>query len=157
MNYPITLEGFEGQALEVRSAGVLKGVTLLINGQPAAKGRKRGEMVLRRNDGREVAAAWKPQLLGLDVPQLSVDGKTFSVTPPLAWYVLVWSALPLLLIILGGAMGALAGMIGFSVNAGIFRSSRSTVTKFALSAVVSLATVLIYLVAVSLLLAALGR
>lgn len=145
MNYPVNLEGFEGQAIVVQSAGFLSGPKLLVNGQPAAKGPKRGQMLLRRNDGREVVAAWKPQFL--DVPQLSVDGATFRVTEPLEWYVWVWSGLPVLLIFIGGALGAFAGMVGFSVNTSIFRSSMPSAAKFGLTAVVSVVSVIVYVVA----------
>jgi hypothetical protein len=157
MNYPITLEGFEGQTIDVQTAGFLTGPKLLINGQPASKGPKRGQMLLRRNDGRDVIAIWKPQFLGLDVPQLAVDGKTIQVAEPLPWYVWVWSALPIILIFIGGALGALAGLVGFSISTSIFRSSLPGVAKFGLSAVVSVVTVIVYLVVVMVFLSSMGR
>jgi hypothetical protein len=157
VNYPITLEGFEGQAIDVQTAGFLTGPKVLINGQPAAKGPKRGQMILRRNDGRDVVAVWKPQFLGLDVPQLAVDGKAIQVAEPLPWYVWVWSALPIILIFIGGALGAMAGMVGFSINTSIFRSSWPGPAKFGLTAVVSVVTVIVYVMAVTLFLAAIGR
>lgn len=157
MNYALNLVGFEGQAIEVQSAGFLTGPKLLINGQPAAKGPRRGQMALRRTDGREVIATWKPQFMGLDVPQLVVDGSTVHVTSPLPWYVWVWSGLPIALIFVGGAIGALAGVIGFSINTRIFRSSWSAVAKFGLTGVVSLVTVVAYALLASVFLAALGR
>ena len=63
---------------------------------------------------------WKPQVVGLDLPQLIVDGQTIHVAEPLKWYVWVWSGLPIMLIFIGGAIGALAGIIGFSINTNIF-------------------------------------
>ena len=51
MNYPINIDGFEGQTLEMKPSGMLAGPQLLVNGQPAAKGPKRGQMLLRRTDG----------------------------------------------------------------------------------------------------------
>lgn len=157
MNYPVTLEGFEGQTIEVQSAGFVTSAKLLIGGQPAAKGPKRGEMLVRRNDGKEVIAVWKPQVLGLDVPQLVVDGKVVNVAEPLKWYIWVWSALPILLVFTGGAIGALAGIIGFSVNTSLFRSSLPGLAKFALSAVVSVVTVIAYFVLATLFLTVIGR
>jgi hypothetical protein len=120
------------------------GPKLLVNGQLAAKGPKRGALMVRRNDGREVIAVWRPQVLGLDVPRLQVDGKLVNVVEPLKWYVWVWSALPILLVFIGGAVGALAGFIGFAINTQVFRSSRPGVAKFALTAVVSVLAVVVY-------------
>ena len=51
MRYPLHLDGFEGQTLEVQPPGILSGPKLLVNGQPAPA--KRGQMALRRNDGRD--------------------------------------------------------------------------------------------------------
>jgi len=96
------LDGFEGQSIVVRPAGLLSGPRLLVNGQAAPKGRRRGEALLRRNDGREAVARWKSQFMGLDLPQLVVDGETVPVAQPLKWYQWAWSALPVLLV-LGGA------------------------------------------------------
>jgi len=157
MRYPLKLDGFEGQTLEVQPAGLLSGPQLLVNGQPAAKGPRRGLMLLRRSDGREVVAAWRPQIFGLDVPQLWMDGTRVNVVEPLKWYVWVWSALPVLLVLIGGALGALAGFIGFGINTKIFRTGLPGLAQFGLSLLVSLAAVVVYLAAATLLFNALGR
>lgn len=146
MNHPLNLEGFEIQTLEVKTSGLFSGPQLLVNGQPAAKGPKRGQMLLRRSDGREVIATWLPQAMGLDVPRLVVDGKQINVVEPLKWYEWVWGGLPVLLIFIGGALGAIAGMVAFGVNTQIFRSDRSTPLKFIFTAVVSAVGVVVYLV-----------
>jgi len=156
MRYPLKLDGFEGQTLEVQPAGLLSGPQLLVNGQPAAKGPRRGLMLLRRSDGREVVAAWRPQIFGLDVPQLWMDGTRVNVVEPLKWYVWVWSALPVLLVLIGGALGALVGFVAFATNTRIFRSSWSTLVKYCVSLLVTLASVVVYLTAASLLFAVMG-
>src|SRR5258707_15744360 len=104
MRFPLKLDGFEGQTLEVQPSGILGGPKRLVNGQPAAAGPKRGQMALRRNDGREVLVRWRPQFLGMDVPQLYVDGFVVNVAPPLPLIVWLWSALPVLLVLIGGAL-----------------------------------------------------
>jgi hypothetical protein len=157
MNYPVTLEGFEGQTIEVQSPGTFSGYKLLINGQPAPDGPKRGQMLLRRNDGTQVIATWKAQLLGFDVPQLVVDGKPIALEEPLKWYEGVWSGWSVLLLLVGGALGAVAGFIAFSVNVKIFRSSLGGVEKYLLTAAISAAAVMAYLVVATLLAGTLGR
>ena len=145
MGYTANIEGFEGQNIEV-NIGFWTGPKLLVNGNPAQKGSKRGEMVLQRNDGKQVVATWKPQFLGLDVPQLNVDGKTITLVEPLKWYQWVWGGWPVFLLFVGGALGAIAGMIGFSINAKIFRTEMSDVLKYVVSGVVSVLAVVAYFV-----------
>ena len=154
--YPLKLDGFEGQTLEVQPPGVLSGPKLLVNGQPAPAGPKRGQMALRRNDGREVLVRWRPQILGMDVPQLYVDGYVVNVVPPLPMYVWLWSALPVLLVLIGGALGAVAGFIAFAINTRIFRTSLPGLGKYSLSLLVSLLSVVVYLAVATLLYSAAG-
>jgi hypothetical protein len=147
MGYTANIEGFEGQNIEV-NVGFWSRAKLLVNGVPAQKGRKRGEMVLQRNDGRQVTAAWKPQFLGLDVPQLTLDGKTISFVKPLKWYQWAWGGWPVVLIFIGGGvLGAIAGITGFKINAKVFRSGMSPIMKYAVSAAVSVLAVVAYFVA----------
>ena len=146
MSYKANIEGFEGQNIEV-TVSFWSGPKLLINGNPAPKGSKRGEMMLQRNDGKQVIASWKPQVLGLDVPQLIVDGKVTNLVEPLKWYQWVWGGWPVLLVFMGGVLGAVAGMIGFIINAKIFRTKMNDVLKYVISGVVSVLAVIAYFVA----------
>jgi hypothetical protein len=145
MSYIATLEGFEGQKIEVQ-VSFWTGPKLLVNGMPAPKGAKAGEMLLQRNDGRQVAAAWKMQLFGLDVPQLVVDGKTIQFVGPLKWYQWIWGGWPIALLFLGGALGAVAGMLAFWANTKIFRSEMTPALKYLVTGVVSVGMVGLYLV-----------
>jgi len=146
MIYPVKIPGFENQNIEVKPGIVFTGPKLLVNGQPAPKGKGRGEMLLRRDDGSEVVATWKSQFIGLDVPKLIVDKKEIQVVEALKWYEYIWIGLPALLVLLG-VVGALLGIVGFVINASIFRSSKSRFMKFILTAAVTILTVAIYIVA----------
>ena len=146
MSYEVNIEGFEGQNIEV-NVSFWTGPKLLVNGEPAQKGNKRGELILQRNDGKQVVASWKPQVLGLDVPQLIVDGKITNLVEPLKWYQLVWGGLPALLVFMGGALGAIAGMIGFSINTKIFRTEMNDILKYLASGVISVLSVIAYFIA----------
>jgi hypothetical protein len=138
MRYPITLEGFDGQTIEIQPTSLWSGPKLLVNGQPAAKGAKRGQVILTNNSGQEVVATWQPRFLGLDIPALVVNEKTIEVTKPLPWYAWLWSGLPLALLFVGGVLGVILGIAAFTVNANLFRSPRSTPVKFLLTTLVSL-------------------
>lgn len=145
MGYTPNIEGFEGQKIEV-NVGFWSGPKLLVNGEPAPKGNKRGEMVLQRNDGKQVSATWKPQVLGLDVPQLLVDGKPVNLVEPLKWYQWIWGGWPVILLFVGGALGAIAGLVGFSINAKVFRTEMSEALKYVVTGAVSVMAVVAYFV-----------
>jgi hypothetical protein len=157
MNHPIKLPGFESQTIEVQPAGFLSGPQLLVNGQPAPKGPQRGQLLLRRNDGREVIATWKPQALGFDLPQLVVDGQNIQIVEPLKITEWIWGGLPVFLIFIGGFLGALAGVIAFTINIRVFRSDMNILLKFLLTGVISALAVVVYFIAATLFLTALGR
>lgn len=157
MNYPIKLSGFEGQTLEVNPGSFFSSPQLLINGQPAPKGSKRGQLLLRRNDGREVTATWKVGALGFDVPSLEVDGQSIQLVEPLKTSQWLWAGLPILLLFIGGFFGAIAGIIAFAINVRIFRSELNILLKFLLTGVISVLAGVVYFIASTLLLIALGR
>jgi len=136
MRYPVHLEGFEGQTLEIQTGGLFSGPKVFVNHQPAPKGKGR-EVLLRRNDGTSVAVTLKPSVFGLDVPQLVVEGKTIRAIDPLKWYVWAWIALPILLVFVGGALGGIVGALGLTTNAKIVRSKMNGLAKFAATAAVS--------------------
>lgn len=145
MGYTVNLEGFEGQNIEARNS-FWSGAKLIINGNPAPKGAKRGEMLLQRNDGRQVTAKWRPQGLGLDVPQLEVDGKVINLVAPLKWYQWLWSALPIVLVFVGALLGAVTGLVAFYLNGKIFRSQMNGALKYVLTGAVSLLAVAVYFI-----------
>ena len=145
MGYETRIEGFEGQNIEVQ-VGFWLGPKLLVNGEPAPKGKKSGEMLLQRNDGRQVIATWKPQFGGFDIPQLVVDGKATNLVEPLKWYEWIWGGLPLLLIFFGGAIGGACGAVGFMINTKIFRTEADGLLKYLITGVVSFVTVVVYLI-----------
>ena len=146
MSYIVKIEGLENQNIEAK-VSFWSGPKLLVNGEPAPKGTRRGEMVLQRNDGKQVTARWKPQFLGLDVPQLTVDGKTVHLVEPLKWYQWAWGGWPVLLLFAGGFLGAMAGMIAVVINARVFRAEMSEVLKYIISGVVSILAVVVYFIA----------
>ena len=146
MTKQIELEGFEGQQIEIKPAGFFSSAKVLVNGKPAEKGPKRGQMLMRKNDGTEVIANWQPTMMGFDLPKLVVEGKVIEIAKPIKWYEIVWSALPILLVFIGGLLGGITGFIGFSANAKVFRSELNTIVKFILTAGISVAAVIAYFV-----------
>ncbi|GAB4419505.1 MAG: hypothetical protein Kow002_07180 [Anaerolineales bacterium] len=135
MKYQLNLKGFEGQNIEMQSPGLFSGAKLLVDGEPAPKGAKRGEMLLRRNDGKDVIAKFKGTFL--DVPNLEVDGNVIQVVEPLKWYQWVWNSLPLLIIVGGGALPFLIAFLAIAINLSLFRKSETRLARYGLTGLVT--------------------
>ena len=131
--HQIEIEGFEGQRIEFKPAGFFGGPKLLVNGAPAEKGPKRGQMLLKKNDGTEVIATWQPVMMGLDTPRLLVAGEPVDLVKPMKWYEMVWSAIPIVLLFVGGLLGAIVGFIAFTINTRLFRSEMTPAAKYLLT------------------------
>lgn len=143
MKYSIHLPGFEGQTIELQPAGLITGAKLLVNGEPAPKGPGRGEMLLRRNDGKDVLVRFKNAFI--DIPSLMVEDEIIQVVEPLNWYEWVWNGLPLLMVFGGGVIPILIGFFAFEFNLSIFRAKESSLAKYGLTALVSLAALILFL------------
>ena len=144
MAYSVELEGFEGQNIEVKPASFFAGTKLFVNGEPALKGPERRQMILRKDDGTEVIVAWKSNPLGLDPPVLVVGKKMINIIEPLKWHDWVWVGLPIIIIIIGGNIGAIVGLLGFHANTKIFYSELNKLVKYVLAVGITIAMVIIH-------------
>ena len=144
MDYQIDgVSGFESRKVVVRSPGIFSGPKLLIDDE-VVKG-SWGKYTLRRNDGRDIPARVISSFID-PVPQLVIAGQTYAPVPPLPWYQLVWAGAPILLLFIGGFLGALFGAIAAYFNSRIFRSDLQPVLKYVVTAFVSAAAVVAYLI-----------
>lgn len=158
MRFALKAPGFEVKTIEIETAGFFTGVRLLQNGEPAPKGARRGTFALRRDDGGESTAKLRPSPFFVDpVPAVEIDGRRYEVVPPFRWYELVWLGLPLLLIFVGGAIGALVGVLAAGANATVFRSDRPALNRYALTAGISVFSVILYVAVASIFLGIVGR
>ncbi len=143
MGAKIQVDGCENQNIEL-GYSFWTGAQLMINGNKAPKGANRREMIITKDDGTQVSAYWKQRSFGFDKPNLVVDGKEIEITPPLKWYELVWCGLPIILVFIGGALGAIIGFIAFALNSTIFRSNISRLLQFLITLVISVLAVLLW-------------
>ena len=144
MDYPINdIPGYEGRTIVLRSAGILSGVGLYLDGEPVKP--SWGKYTLPRSDGTQVQVTLRSNFVD-PVPQLVVDGQVYSAVKPLAWYELVWSGLPVFLVFVGGVLGALCGMIAAYSNSRIFRTRLHPALKYVVTGAVSATAVVAWLV-----------
>lgn len=142
MNFPIQLEGFEGQDIQAQLKNFGR-PRLLVNNKPVSGG-IRGKMILKRKDGTEVVAKWKNSL-SLDMPILLIDGKELQFVEPLKWFEKIWCCIPFILIFIGGAIGGALGGVGTLANFAIFRSSMNPILKYIVTLLTSGAFILAFM------------
>lgn len=144
MQYPIKLRGFEGQDIQLVTAAFFKPAKIIVNGDEAEKGDKRSVFLLR-NDAGKVVKVTLNNVAFDTVPQLDVDGKVIELVEPFKWYHYFVSAIPLVLVMIGGALGGLIGTLSFIGNLRIFRFEWPTWVKFVGVIVDSVFAFLLYL------------
>jgi hypothetical protein len=145
MRIPFDLEGFEGHELVVEAASFFSGPKLKLDGKLVPKGPKRNLYLLQRNDGIKQIVQLKQVLID-PVPRLIVGGEVIHLVQPLSVFQWVWSAFPIILIFLGGALGGGIGGAAFWINARIFRSEMSTIEQFILTGLTTAITIFLYLI-----------
>lgn len=136
-------DDFQGRALAIRTAGLFKSARLLVD-QVEVVG-KRSKFSVHDNQGR--TRVFKLKMNGLDpVPKVEIDGTTIILARSLAWYEYLWMGLPIVLVFVGGGLGALFGVFAIYASSRIFRSERRTGIKYALTGAVSLGAVAAFFV-----------
>jgi hypothetical protein len=139
----VNLVGVSDRKVEVESS-VFGGAKLLVDGQPAPKGPKRSQFLVRGTDGYDSVVELKTSLPD-PVPQVLWAGQTIRLEEPLKWYQWLWVGVPILLLFLGGAIGALVGAVAVTLNVRILRSNMSAIIRYAATAFVSVAACGMYL------------
>lgn len=144
MDYPIDgIPGFEGRKVLLRPAGFFSGVKLVVDDSVVTS--RLGKFTLQRNDGTVVEARLRSNYIDT-FPQLIVDKTVYSAVKPLAWYELVWSALPILILFIGGALGAVCGLVAAYFNSRVFRMNMQSIYKYLLTGLISVGAFVVYFI-----------
>ena len=143
MEIAITHPKLQGQRLALRTAGFFRGPQILLNGTPI-KG-KRGKYLLRNSQGQEVALQIKSNHID-PIPKLVIDGEKVQLARDLTWYEYLWMGLPIILVVSGGALGAMIGIGATYSSSRIFRSERGTFSKYLLSSLISIGAIVGFIV-----------
>jgi hypothetical protein len=144
MEIAVNHEKLHGRRITVKTSGFFRGPRLLSNGNPIEG--KRGTYALRDIHGKEVMVKMKGNFLD-PIPKLEIDGEAFPLDRPLAWYQYVWMGLPIILVFVGGALGAVVGISATYSSARIFRSERTSFSKYLISGLISVAAVIVFVIA----------
>jgi hypothetical protein len=141
--------GFSNHKLAVRAAGFFRGPQLRIDNAVANKDRTAGKgrdaaYWVQKDDGISTVLKLKWNLID-PVPTLRIGENDYLLAPRLRWYEYVWMGLPIVLTFLGGAIGAVIGILGTKVSAEVFRGNSHPVAKYVITGLVSVSCVIAYL------------
>ncbi|HHL4511165.1 TPA: hypothetical protein ACQ71X_004202 [Escherichia coli] len=145
MDISINHPRFQSKKLSVSTRTIFKNPSLMIDGieQKKMKGLKR-RYLLEDDNGSQTIVEIKSVID--PIPTIVIDGEKISLAPPMAWYEYVLSYLPLLLIIIGGAIGAFVGIVGATINTSIIRGQGSIVARYGGTLLVTFICYLIFFV-----------
>ena len=143
MRIEIKHPAFKAQRLSVETASLFGGPKLFLNDTMVKK--QKGRYPVTADSGAEVLVQLKFNLVD-PLPTLKIGQETIKLAESLKWYEYAWSGLPILLMFGGGALGGLVGGAATVTNGRIFRSERSSMSKYALAAAITVSAVVVYLV-----------
>jgi hypothetical protein len=129
--------------LSVEQASFFSGPKLLLDGVVVKK--PKGLYPVLSDSGQTVLIQMRYNLLD-PIPTIKIGDAAIELAKPLRWFEYAWIGLPMLLVFAGGALGGFVGGGSTVVNGRIFRSERSTVAKYALAAVTTVAGAAVFFV-----------
>jgi hypothetical protein len=145
MDLVVPHSAFASQKLTVRTAGFFTGPKVLLNGV-AVKPVKR-QYLVRDDHGNEVALRLKSNFVD-PIPVVLLGGQPVRLARALTWYEYAWIGIPILLLFVGGALGAVIGVLATYTSSHIFRSGRTVASKYLLTALVTVSSIVVFVVAV---------
>jgi hypothetical protein len=154
MDLIVSHPAFKQQRLVVRTARFFAGPRILRNDQPVK--RTKGTYVVRDDSGTDVALRLSGNFVD-PIPILTIDDEKIQLARPLAWYEYVWVGIPVLLLFVGGALGAAIGIVATYTSSRIIRSDRSVGRRYAFAGLVSICAFITFFVAATALQVILAR
>ena len=129
MQFPVYIQGMEGQQVTILAPTVTTGPKLLVNGMPAMPGAVKNEYVLQLNTGQQVIAHVTPGFFD-PAPKLTINGYPIAVARPFQWYEWMIMCVPLILIGFGGALGGGLGAAAAVANGFVLRSTMPAALRY---------------------------
>lgn len=148
MQYPVYIQGMENQQVSVQLPGLFTGARLLVNGSPVMRGPAKNQYVLILDSGQQVMAELKPTFVD-PIPKMNINGYPIIIAPPFQWFEWIWACAPLIMVGIGGAIGGFLGAAAAVSNGLLLRSSLPPVIRYLASGAVTVASVLVFAVAIA--------
>lgn len=145
---PIVIDGLAGPV--VVTTNMMSGKSTVTVGGIPAQGTGRGRFQLPTADGGAVEAKVHAAKMIDPYPVIEINGTKHRTGPASPVWMTVLSLLPIVLLV-GGALGAVIGVVAVFSNLAIARTAQSTAAKVVLMVVVLVGAVVSYLVVVTVL------
>ena len=144
MDIAVSYPAFNEQRLTVRAAGLFSGPRVILNGQPVL--RTKGVYIVRDDRGTDVAVRLKSNFID-PIPTVTIGDENVQIASALSWYEYVWVGIPILLVLVGGALGGGIGFLATYANSRIIRSDHSLGARYVLTGLISICAIVVFLVA----------
>ncbi|MBU6260415.1 MAG: hypothetical protein KGO01_18535 [Burkholderiales bacterium] len=148
MKYDIHHPLFQRQRLSLTPGTVFRGAKLFLNGAPAK--RSMGKYLVKNDAGEDTPIRIVSNFVD-PVPAIKIGTDTVRLLPALKWYEYAWIGIPVLLLFIGGALGAGLGVAAAYSNSRVFRSDRGSAAKYLLTGVTTLGALLLFVILVAVL------
>lgn len=143
MTYPVPANGFTERPLEVHRT--LAGGYRLHQGGERAERAGRGSFTVVADDGSTKTATLERRALGFDVPAVSIDGREYELVEPLPTPLIVFACVPILLVVVGGAIGGGLGAAAALLNLRLLRIDRPATVRYLLVIAVTFGAAVLWL------------
>ncbi len=146
MDYAIELPGFEGQDIKVGKNNFIKAPKIFVNGEEAPKGSKWLSKGLTNNAGETVDVRMFNNFVD-PIPSVMIGNEKYHPTTPFTWGQLIWAGWPIILLAVGGLLGAVFGVSAGMANGRIMRNDEmSNTVKYLATGGISLVAAVAYFV-----------
>lgn len=151
MSYATTIPGLGETLVTLVPPGLMSSARLTTPAGPALKGKTRGSWILRGEGDKWIEVKLKVVLWDPLPTIVLADGQQIRFAPPLKTGQTVLMLLPMVLVIVGGAIGGGLGALGSLVNGRILRSTWPPITRIVACVGVTVATIVSYILLVGIL------
>lgn len=129
MKNTFKLQEFPHSNFEIETSIWTGKTKLFMNNTPIERSKEKGKPFLIPSNEGIVKAYPKPSFMD-PVAILEINGNKTQIVEKLKWFEYAIGGLPLILLA-GGALGAVIGILGTAMNFGFFRQGGSEIAKYA--------------------------
>ncbi|HEY9060805.1 MAG TPA: hypothetical protein VIO64_09935 [Pseudobacteroides sp.] len=145
MRKVIIMDDENSPKIELQLASFIQGIKLYVDGKEIKKSADPGKPYLVNMKNGEMKKIFIKVKFFDYIPSVIVDGKEILIAPKLQTYHYIIGGIPMLIVFLGGAIGAMVGFAGMMINYKIFRSKMNAALKILSVAGITLAVYITYL------------
>lgn len=125
--HPLDVPGFQARPFGFQIVGAVSTAQLLLDGAPVEFS---GRTATVENDAGQEITITRITRLHDSIPKIKIDGVEYDPAPALPPPAQVWALVPLVFILMGGALGGGLGALGAMLNMRVMRGSLHPGLKF---------------------------